>query len=313
MKKIIIFVCIATMLCLLLSGCTQEETVSKQRLVLSAEPEKDSYVHIPASALNGNFDAGITYFGVKNLTIDLDGKTLALETAIADGLITVEELWAYAMIDARNGFCTESANSHQGLSYFVYHYSDVCDLYFSHDVYETPSGKNYTVMHFNVYAYRDADNIFFFPTEYDKFGNPVPADMEDWKLTFKINNISSSGFDIQIYQPNLTVKNSRSQHVGQLHLISFCLVYLNTEIPETIQDIHLQSFMLPEANTKIEQDIVNTFSVNTSEIEGFPTSLPSGSYQIRLDIRDVFDEETLHPLMIDYHQNQRYWIQFDIP
>lgn len=308
-----LFVCIAAMLSFLLMGCAPEETALTQRLILSADTAEDSFVHIPAEQLNGNYDAGITYFGVKNLTINLDGKTFALETAIADGLITVEELWAYAMIDTRNGFCTESANSHHGLSYFVYHYPDVCDLYFSHDVYETPSGKNHTAMHFNVYAYQNADNIFYFPTEYDEFGNPVPADREDWKLTFKINNTSSTGFDIQIYQPNIIEKNYRSQHVGQLHLVSFRLVYLDTEIPETIQDFHLKSFMLPEENTRIEQNIVNTFSVNTSEIEGFPTSLPSGSYQICLEIRDVFDEETLHPLMIDYHQNQSYWIQFDIP
>ena len=313
MKKIILFVCISAILCFLIIGCSSEETTVRQRLNLSAETAADSYIQIPVHSLNGNFDNSISYVGVKDLRIEIDGTHMPLEGAIGDGLITVEELWAYAMIDARNGFCTEISNSHNGLSYFVYQYPEVCDLYFSHDVYETPSGKNYTEMYFYVYAYQGAQNVFHHPTEYNELGIPYPADMEDWKLTFKIDNISSTGFDIQIYQPNITVKNHRSQHIGQLHLKHFRLEYGGTDIPEEIKDVHMYSFALPQEDTKIEQDVVNTFSISFSEFEGFPVSLPSGSYRICLEIHDEFDEETLHPLIKDYNQDQSYWIQFDIP
>lgn len=298
---------------LLFSGCSAEKSTSGQRLNLSCETDADSYIHIPADSLNGNFDSGISCIGVKNLTIEIDGQSLSLESAIGSGLITVEEIWAYAMIDARNGFCTEDGNSENGLSYFVYRYPDVCDLYFSHDVYETPSGKTYKTMKFNIYPYMEADNIFYVPTEYDEFGNSFPVDREDWKLTFTIDNITSSGFDIQIYQPDITVRNGRSQHIGKLHLVSLRLVYLGTDIPEELQGIDMRSFTLPEEHSGIEQNIVNTFSINASEIEGFPVSLPSGSYQICMEIRDVFDSASVHPLMADYHQYQNYWIRFDIP
>jgi len=298
---------------LLFSGCSAGESPSGQRLNLSCDTDADSNIHIPADALDGNYDRGINYVGIKNLTIDIAGKRMPLESAIAGGAITVEEIYAYAMIDARNGFCTETGNSNNGLSYFVYSYPEVCDLYFSHDVYETPSGKTYKIMKFNVYPYMEAENIYYIPTEYDEFGNSFPADREDWKLTFKIDNISSSGFDIQIFQPDSTVRNGRSQHIGELHLVSFRLEYLDTNIPESIQNIDLCSFALQEENSGIEQNIVNTFSINASEIEGFPASLPSGSYQICLEIRDVFNQDAVHPLMTDYHQSQSYRIRFDIP
>ena len=298
---------------LLFSGCGAEKSTSGQRLNLSCDTDADSNIHIPTDALDGNYDQSINYVGIKDLTIDIAGKSMSLESAIADGAITVEEIYAYAMIDARNGFCTETGNSNNGLSYFVYSYPEVCDLYFSHDVYETPSGKTYKTMKFNVYPYMEAENIYYIPTEYDEFGNSFPADREDWKLTIKIDNISSSGFDIQIYQPDITVSSGRSQHIGELHLVSFRLEYLDTNIPEEIQNLDLCSFALQEEYSGIEQNIVNTFSINASEINGFPTSLPSGSYQICLEIRDVFNKDTVHPLMRDYHQVQNYRIRFDIP
>lgn len=312
MKKRMLFVCIAVMVFFLFRGCAPKETPLTQRLILSAETVEDSYVHIPQEELNGNFDIGISYFGVKNLTIEINGKNLPLESAISDGLITVEEIWAYAMIDARNGFCTEEGHSYNGLSHFIYHYPDVCDLYFSHDVYETPSGNNYTTMHFDVYAYQQADNVYHIPSEYDEYGNSFPVDQEDWKLTIKADHITSSGLDILIYQPYLTTKD-RSQHIGQLHLTSFMLLYMGENIPDNAASIQYKRFQFPEDITAIEQDTVNSFSVSASHIEGFPTSLPSGSYQICLTVRDIFDEESVHPLMRDYAQEQQYWIQFDIP
>ena len=95
---------------LLFSGCRAEKSTSGQRLNLSCVTDADSSVHIPAEALNSNYDQGINYVGIKDLTIDIAGKSMSLESAISDGAITVEEIYAYAMIDARNGFCTETGN-----------------------------------------------------------------------------------------------------------------------------------------------------------------------------------------------------------
>ena len=313
MKKHVLFPLIAAILVLMITGCSQKETTEGPRLVLSCVTAENSITHIPAEDLNGNLDTGFSYHDVTEFAITIDGKPLPLETAIADGRITAEELWAFARIDARNGYCTEKADSHNGFSWFIYQYPDVCDLYFSYDVYETPSGKNYAKMYFDVYAFGKGQNVVRVPSEYDEYGNRYPADREDWVLTLSIDNISPSGFEIQIYQPNVTVRYGRSQHIGQLYLERFYLEYLGDEIPEEFQDVHMYSYGLWDKNMEIVQDVVNSFVINASEIEGFPTSLPSGSYQLCLQITDKFDPDSVHPLMKDYARFQSYFIRFEIP
>ena len=75
----------------------------------------------------------------------------------------------------------------------------------------------------------------------------------------------------------------------------------------------MYSYGLWDKNMEIVQDVVNSFVINASEIEGFPTSLPSGSYQLCLQITDKFDPDSVHPLMKDYARFQSYFIRFEIP
>lgn len=305
MKRIIILLITAI---LIFTGCAQHTNENGQRLLLSAVTDTESSTTIAKEDLNGNYDGNLTFRNVKDVTITLGDKSYALEDAIANGLITVEEIEAYARIDARNGFCKEIADSRNGVSHFIYRYYGVCDLYFTHDVYETPDESNPVTTYFAVCNNNGLDNSFYTggSTLFNVFEENYPIDMEDWKLTFKITDVSSTGFTLNVHQEDSPTKNRGSQHLGQLRLTSFELFNL-----DEISEPYLYHFNSEEC--PIVPGTTNSFNINFADAEGFPAELPSGSYRIFLDIKDDFDEDDIHPLMQDYHRYQGYWISFDIP
>ena len=66
----------------------------------------------------------MTYVGLTDVCVEAVQGKKALEMAIQDGDISVEEIFAYARLDARNGFCTEHKNSKHGLTHFIYVYPE---------------------------------------------------------------------------------------------------------------------------------------------------------------------------------------------
>lgn len=289
-------------------GCTPQTSKSGQRLLISAVTDTESSATITAEDLNGNYDGNLKFSNVKDVTITLDDKSYALEDAIADGLITVEEIEAYARIDARNGFCKKIADSRNGVTHFIYRYYGVCDLYFTHDIYETPDGSNPVITYFSVSNNNGLDNSFYtgVNTLYNVFEENYPIDMEDWKLEFEISDASSTGFTLLVHQTDYPSKHNGSQHVGQLQLVCFELFNLNNETEPYLY--HFNSEECP-----IVPGTTNSFQINFADTEGFPDELPSGSYRIFLYVNDEFDEADVHPLMRDYHQIQGYWVSFDVP
>lgn len=293
---------------LLCAGCTQINDETSQRLLISAVIDTESSIAVNTENLNGNYDGNLRFQNVKDVAIILDGKSYPLENAIADGLITVEEIEAYARIDARNGFCEEVPASSRGVSHFIYRYQGVCDLYFTHDIYETPDGNDPVTTCFAVSSNNAMDNTFYFgsSTMLNVQEQNYPADMEDWKLEFKISDISSTGFILNVRQNDSPIKQYRSHHVGQLQLTSFELFSLDNPV-----DSYLYSFN-SEACV-IESGVTKTYEINFADAKNCPAVLPSGSYRIYLDIMDNFNEADMHPLMQDYYQSQGYWVSFEIP
>lgn len=306
MKKALSIILIIVML--LTCGCSQQAEGNGQRLMISAVTDMESSVTIAQEDLNGNYDGNLRFQNVKDVTITLGDKAYALEDAISDGLITVEEIEAYARIDARNGYCKEIADSRNSVSHFIYRYDGVCDLYFTHDVYETPDGSDPVTTYFAVCNNNGLDNSFHYNsiTLHSVLEENYPIDMEDWKLKFEITNASSTGFTLNVHQEDSPTKKRGSQHLGQLQLTSFELFNL-----DEISEPYLYHFNSEEC--PIVPGTNNSFKINFSDAEGFPAELPSGSYKIYLDIKDDFNEEDIHPLMRDYHRSQGYWISFDIP
>lgn len=296
------------LLFILCTGCSKINDGTGQRLLITAVTEAESSITINVEELNGNFDENLRFHNVKDVTITLDGKSYPLEDAIAEGLITVEEIEAYARIDARNGFCEEIAASSRGVSHFIYRYKGICDLYFTHDVYETPDGSNPITTCFAVSNNNGMDNSFYFngSTMLNVQEQNYPADMEDWKLKFEISDVSPTGFTLNIRQTDSPIKQYRSHHVGELQLTGFELFCLDNPA-----DSYLYSFNSEEC--VIESGVTKAYRINFSDAENFPAELPSGNYRIYLDIQDVFEEADVHPLMKDYYQSQGYWISFEIP
>ena len=306
MKKVLPIILAA--LILLTCSCGQQAESSAQRLLISAVTDAESSVTISTEDLNGNYDGDLRFQNVKDVTITLDGKSYPLEKAIADGLITVEEIEAYARIDVRNGFCEEIAASSRGVSHFIYRYQGICDLYFTRDVYETPDGNDPVTNYFAVSNNNGMDNSFYFggSTLFNVAEQNYPADMEDWKLKFEVTDVSPTGFTLNVQQTDSTIRQYRSHHVGQLQLTGFELFSLD-ELTTSYQ------YRFDGDECFIENGTTNAFEVIFADAENCPAELPSGSYRIYLDIKDVFDEADIHPLMQDYYQSQGYWISFDIP
>lgn len=307
MKKVFLILLVA--LLLFTCGCGQQKTEeSGQRLLISAVTDTESSLTITKEDLNGNYDGNLRFQNVKDVTITLDDKAYALEDAITDGLITVEEIEAYARIDARNGFCKEIADSRNGVSHFIYRYDGVCDLYFTHDVYETPDGSDPVTTYFAVYNNNGANNLFqiYGGTLFNVLEENYPVDMEDWKLKFEITDASSTGFTLNVHQEYNPTKKNGSHQIGQLQLTYFELFDLND-----LSKSYLYHFNSEEC--PIVTGTTNSFQVRFADAEEFPGELPSGNYRIFLDIKDDFDETDVHPLMRDYHRSQGYWISFDIP
>lgn len=120
---------------LFFAGCSREsvpavtepaksETVAAdfpdgQRLLLKVTPGNGyGGMNIAVSGKGSNPHVS----AVEDVLIYLDGNFMDLGEAIEEGLITVEEMDAYARLDAKNGFCRMEYASANGLSLYVYHY-----------------------------------------------------------------------------------------------------------------------------------------------------------------------------------------------
>ena len=307
MKRIFIFtVC----LLLLLAGCAAQDESTEQRLSLSLTADETGFQHFDAEYFQGNSDFFLRYSGVSNVAISLDGASHPLENAILEGLVSPEEIRAWAAIDARSGICTTEAHSRNGLSHFLYRYPNLCDLYFCQDVYETPDGKQHIFNQFAIYPYNTAPEIYFIDSVEDENGDKHLLDEENWGLTFEIQNLSPAGFDLLVKQRSGTNRYYASQHVGQLHLTHFTIVPLMDPVPQALQELYTQ---LHTVDSPIPNNTDTLISIRTADLEGAPTKLPSGSYKLIVDIEDVFDEDQIHPLMRDYQKYQKYYFYFDIP
>ena len=96
-----------------------------QKLHLQYEPGDGAPTNIVKSdTLNGHYEGNLFFVALQNVTIQLNGKYVPLETAIREGDISVEEIVAYARVDAKNGFCAEKEHTENGLSQFTYDYGD---------------------------------------------------------------------------------------------------------------------------------------------------------------------------------------------
>lgn len=297
---------------LLLTGCAGAQTVPQSTteageaevqtryLTLSVQQDKDASQYFPTEELGDNFRYGMQYRHVKDVTISIEGEAVPLETALAGGDITEEDIFYYAWKDAREGVCETETKSLRGVSNFYFHYPEY-SLKLIYDVHETPDGSQYLISQLDVYARRIFGEGFFDVDPTTHFFDPETGaylDREDWGLSFAVQQVSPTGISVICTQ-------SKGQQIGDLYIDSYCLsdasgagrLNLEGEYGASMDEI------------SVNRDGTTTFTIDWTECYG---ALPSGEYWLDLDIHDLFEKEQVPPLSVDFHDWQIYSIPFTV-
>lgn len=286
------------LVCCLGVPANAQADAEEPRLQISlVEDESVNFVTIPPEQLGGNWDGEITYLHVKDVSVLLDGEYVKLEDAIRDGRITVEELCAYARIDARKGLCRMVSESKHGLAHFTYRYPNF-DLCVTYDIYETPDGRWHLISEFGIYQvgaivgshYTDLST----PYQYD-------LDREDWGLYIEPVNANASGITLQCVQKD-------GQQIGGLVINYYRIYHQDTYEAVPIRDgiISVEQYSPKPA---IRLGGTSEASIDWTEIYG---KLEPGSYLMCLHVKDVYDKTKVHPLNQNFYDEQPYWVNFTI-
>ena len=270
---------------------TTSETDFQQLLKIHAIESDDHHV-IEAETLGGGFDRDIVYWNVAAVTIEIDGKVMQLYDAIRDGHITAAEMFAYARLDAANGYCTESYKSTRtGLTAFIYTYEEV-DLWMLYDVLYAPDGQTHKITKINIY--RPGMGSSTIPGHYRDLETGEWLDREDWGLEFTVTETSPTQLTLQCSQAG-------GQHFGQLYTTRF------TVTDASVQESEQRKY------AEIEQEFDITNNGTTEFTVKWNKALPSGDYSLNIRLADRFQGTDIHPLTVDFYMSQDYDIPFSIP
>ena len=265
------------------------DDVPALNLTVTRVGNTDSQIFSPEE-IGNNFNQGMSYCGVTDVSISLNSGDERLEDALKNGDITEEEIFFRARQDARDGRCQETFETQHGVTFYNYHYPDY-DLWLVYDVFNSPNGKAYPVSQLIVFRttpdYHLHPSCAFTDPETGAFVN-----REDWGLTFELSDITS-------HSATVTCTQSGGQQIGQLEVRCYTLH------PDTKGIINP-----PKFETKIAMDGTCQFSVDWSETYG---DLPSGTYRLYLWVYDIYDESQLHPLMDDFQDWQVLDVELIIP
>ena len=265
------------------------DDVPALNLTVTRVGNTDSQIFSPEE-IGNNFNQGMSYCGVTDVSISLNSGDERLGDALKNGDITEEEIFFRARQDARDGRCQETFETQHGVTFYNYHYPDY-DLWLVYDVFNSPNGKAYPVSQLIVFRttpdYHLHPSCAFTDPETGAFVN-----REDWGLTFELSDVTS-------HSATVTCTQSGGQQIGQLEVRCYTLY------PDTKGIINP-----PKFETEIAMDGTCQFSVDWSETYG---DLPSGTYRLCLWIRDIYDESQLHPLMDDFQDWQMLDVELIIP
>ena len=165
-----------------------EDDVPALNLTVTRVGNTDSQIFSPEE-LGNNFNQGMSYCGVTDVSISLNSGDERLEDALKNGDITEEEIFFRARQDARDGRCQETFETQHGVTFYNYHYPDY-DLWLVYDVFNSPNGKAYPVSQLIVFRttpdYHLHPSCAFTDPETGAFVN-----REDWGLTFELSDVTS--------------------------------------------------------------------------------------------------------------------------
>lgn len=309
-SKHTVFISIITLICLICVGCTapvsDNDGFISEPESIETSPIGDRYLKITVTPseevacgtfssgeLGGNFTHGMGYRHVTNVTIELNDCDVPLEDALRDNSITENEILFYARQDSAQGICIQSQQSLHGLTHIRFSYPEF-DLCITYDIYETPDGQQHLISDMYIHAPETVQghHIDYYNENHQRL------DREDWGLSFNILDVTDSGIKLQCTQ-------SGGQQIGELQIGWFYLTMSGEYIDSSTNEWLTESdyILIPEnTTTEIYLDLSKSYG-----------ELPDGTDGIVLFVHDIFDEEQVHPLMMDYHDLQSYVIEFNNP
>lgn len=318
--KVTILFCSLLLIIALLAGCIKVQTPpdatglpsesvsvptedtlpdpAAQRLKLSCQHTWTDDFEFSKEDLGGNFDC-LYYNNVKYVTLELNNEVVKLEEAIRDGLITVEELIAYARLDARNGYCVESFRSENGLAWLTYTYDETCEINYLYDVYESPNGTQHLLERLEITrpGYFSALDYFFVDEE-----TGLPLSLEDWGLEFEVIGYEDGKLTIACTQ-------SGGQQIGKLFTNGYAVVAMKSS-----------DYVKPKAGKLYKEDrgaptelARETATVWVVDLNESYDPLPPGTYDFQFSVIDIYDPEDVHPLMRNYRDHMNYGVEFVVP
>lgn len=267
------------------------EAMPPRMLKFTADPSEEIQI-FSSQDLNGSIQWDMLFKHIQNVTLEIDGQAVLMEKAVADGMIDSATLFYGARQDLKNGYCTMTSVSRNGLSVFVFQYPEL-DLCMRYDVYETPDGKNPVIDEFNLTAPgEDHNNI---RTTYRDPETGERLEKEDWGLTFEVLKTSPTGMVLNIIQ------EGKVQQFGNLSTRDYAILegtYVSDAYPWMKVDI-------PEGET-------TTVTIDWTDYFG---KLQPGDYTLQLNINDDTYKKMsklIHPFTLDYTVWQEYYIPFTV-
>lgn len=263
-----------------------QDEESQRKLWIAVTQSEDAYTVISLDDLG---EGELVYEDVTDVNILLDGEKIPLEEAIRNRMVSVPELIGWARTDAQNGLCKEFSETDNGLTEFMYHYIG-CNVSTFYDILDAPDGSQHLIQRLSIqspFSSCSVKNMIFF----DDVGNLL--DREDWGITLEVEDVTPTGITLRFTQ-------SGGQQVGRLQTRYYIL-----SSAEIRQELPYGEYAM-----EITENGDTLYTLDWSETWG---ALPSGTYQISVEVRDVYDESQMHPLIRKFHNGQFYGLDFEIP
>ncbi len=296
-KRLVTVVALLSILLVSGSGChhtSADSGVSVRRLNLTVISREESrFPNFTSEDLNACYDGEITYHHLDSVAVMIGDKSVDLPEAISGGLVTVEELIAWAVEDSRNGFCQESVDSKHGLCLFSYTYPEF-RLEYINDVYETPDGKTHLIRDFDIIrpGITITDRVFLVDG-----GEPNERiDREDWGVQVEIKEVNPDFITLSITQ-------SGGQQFGDLFINDHMIFFLeeNRFLGDTTP-LDMEPFPLNMGGT-------TEFTLHWEEDY---ERLSPGTYTFKFYVRDFYDPADIHPLCQNFADQQSYILHFTV-
>lgn len=275
-------------------GHSQIET--DLRLTVTVD-EEASFKEFTEENLGGNFNK-LTYFELSDVSIQIGRKTMKLEEAVRDGLVSVEQVVAQAKEDARNNECFMKYDNILGLSTFRYVYPNQYDIRVIYDVFECSDGTQYHLNDFMITAPGRSANLSpnLRAVEVRDNGEEMNLLYEDWGLEFTVAEVSPTSIILNYTQSGGMVTGDLS--MKWIHIFDADHYMLEEKTEWSLAPIPMQ------LNTS-----TGALTLNWEQMYG---ELPPGDYTLYLYIYDTYNESDVHPLIQNYCDGQYFPIVFTI-